>query len=176
MPVFRWTKQKEQAAALLADDSQTDEKISEVVGIGRTTLHEWKKAPEFAARVKELVDAHRAVIRSRGLAIIENRVGYLQDRHNRMTRLIEARAASPQMQDVAGGDTGLLVHNVKSIGSGENAERVDLYEVDTGLLKELREHEKQAAQELGQWMEKVDHTSAGQAMHIVLKGVSLDDL
>jgi hypothetical protein len=31
---------------------------------------------------------------------------------------------------------------------------VEEYEVDTGLLKELREHEKQAAQELGQWSDK----------------------
>jgi hypothetical protein len=31
---------------------------------------------------------------------------------------------------------------------------VEEYQVDTGLLKELREHEKQAAQELGQWSEK----------------------
>jgi hypothetical protein len=28
--------------------------------------------------------------------------------------------------------------------------------VDTGLLRELRAHERQAAQELGQWMEKSD--------------------
>jgi hypothetical protein len=31
---------------------------------------------------------------------------------------------------------------------------VEEYQVDTRLLKELREHKKQAAQELGQWSEK----------------------
>jgi hypothetical protein len=31
---------------------------------------------------------------------------------------------------------------------------VDEYAVDGVLLKELREHEKQAAQELGQWSDK----------------------
>jgi hypothetical protein len=31
---------------------------------------------------------------------------------------------------------------------------VEEYEVDTGLLKALLDHEKQAAQELGQWSEK----------------------
>ena len=29
-----------------------------------------------------------------------------------------------------------------------------VYSVDTGLLRELREHEKLAAQELGQWEER----------------------
>lgn len=32
------------------------------------------------------------------------------------------------------------------------------YSIDTGLLRELREHEKQAAQELGQWKEKREET------------------
>jgi hypothetical protein len=40
------------------------------------------------------------------------------------------------------------------LGSAEYPNVVEEYEVDTGLLKELREHEKQAAQELGQWSDK----------------------
>jgi hypothetical protein len=36
------------------------------------------------------------------------------------------------------------------------SEEVAEYSIDTGLLKELRDHERQAAQELGQWAEKVD--------------------
>jgi hypothetical protein len=57
------------------------------------------------------------------------------------------------MAAVPGGKSGLLVHNVKSIGSGEFAERVDLYEVDTGLLQQCLALEKQAAQEVGDWEE-----------------------
>jgi hypothetical protein len=49
---------------------------------------------------------------------------------------------------------GLLVRTHKQLGSAEYPNIVEEYEVDTGLLKELREHEKQAAQELGQWSEK----------------------
>lgn len=69
-----------------------------------------------------------------------------------MLRVIEAR--SKDMAEVPGGDTGLLVRKLKSIGSGENTKTVEEYAVDTGLLSELREHEKQAAQELGQWINK----------------------
>jgi hypothetical protein len=65
--------------------------------------------------------------------------------------VIAERAADPDMANVPGGRTGLLVRRVKVIGSGDNAREVCEYEVDTGLLKELRELEKQAAVEAGQW-------------------------
>jgi len=55
------------------------------------------------------------------------------------------------MIDVPGGSTGLLVCQYQ--GKSENA----VYRVDPGLiglLAELRAHEKQAAEELGQWSEK----------------------
>jgi hypothetical protein len=58
------------------------------------------------------------------------------------------------MVAVPGAETGLLTRTYKQIGSGEGAEKVEEYQVETGLLKELREHEKQAAQELGQWADK----------------------
>jgi hypothetical protein len=43
---------------------------------------------------------------------------------------------------------------VGQLGSAEYPNIIEEYQVDTGLLKELREHEKQAAQELGQWSDK----------------------
>lgn len=61
---------------------------------------------------------------------------------------------------MAGGKTGLIVHNVKGVGKGDDFQLIDLYEVDTGLLREMREHEKQAAQELGDWTERVQHDGA----------------
>lgn len=75
-----------------------------------------------------------------------------------MKRVIEARAE--KYADVPGGNTGLLVHNVKSIGAGVTAERVDLYEFDAALVKELREHERQIAEELGQWKQEWDDSGS----------------
>jgi Helix-turn-helix of insertion element transposase len=152
--VFRWTTQREKAALLIANDEITDDAIAAEVGVSRQALWNWKTDPEFKARVDSLVTDFRAHVRRHGIAIIENRIGHLQRRHDLMNKVIVERAADPGMQDVPGGKTGLMVHNVKSIGSGADAERVDLYEVDTALLKELRDHERQAAQELGQWSEK----------------------
>lgn len=168
---------QEAAALLLADDKLSDELIADEVKVDRRTLARWKKIDAFAARVDELLGEIRTSIRQRGISIVENRVRALQDRWDRMKRVIEERGASAEMQSVPGGSTGLLVHNVKSIGGGENAERVDLYEFDAALLKEMREHEKQAAQELGQWTENHDLKSDGKAIAVkVLSGVSMNEL
>jgi hypothetical protein len=77
------------------------------------------------------------------------------------------------MQEAAGGTTGLLVRTVKSVGKGNDAELIDLYEVDTGLLREIREFSKQAAQELGQW---TDHASIEHEVKSYEVGNTPDDL
>jgi hypothetical protein len=56
---------------------------------------------------------------------------------------------------VPGGTTGLVVRIAKKAAGRV----VYLDRVDTGLLRELRELAKQAAQELGQWGQKYEGTS-----------------
>lgn len=51
-----WTPARLQAAADLADDRLSDEKIASSIGRHRSTLARWKRHPVFAAKVKELVD------------------------------------------------------------------------------------------------------------------------
>lgn len=157
---FRWTTQRSEAASLLAEDELTDVEIAARLGIGRGTLGRWKQSPVFGAKVAEL--AREMGERSARYAIARKtrRVLGLDDRRNRMLRVIEERSADPSMQAVPGGQTGLLVRTVKSIGGGDNAREVEEYAVDTALLKELREVEKQAAQELGQLTEHVELTGA----------------
>ena len=46
----------------------------------------------------------------------------------------------------------------QAIGVGANQQTIEEYAIDTGLLKEFRAHEQQAAQELGEWVEKKDTT------------------
>lgn len=94
------------------------------------------------------------------IAKLRNRMQRLNRRWEKGHEVIEARAADPAMQNVPGGPTGLLVRTYKQIGVGRDAETVEEYAVDTATLRELREMEKQAAQELGQWND--DH--AGQEL------------
>jgi hypothetical protein len=156
---WKWNKPKEEAAQLLASDELTDAEISKKVGIRRQTLWEWKKRPEFMERVQACVGKYGDLAGRYAIGRKARRLAALEDRWERMRKLIEARAEAAEMMDAPGGDTGLLCHTQKSIGAGPSAEKVDEYEVDTGLLKELREHEKQAAVELGQWTEKREHSN-----------------
>lgn len=150
---FRWTARRERAATLMAEGELTVDEIAEQCEVNRCTLYEWKANAEFRARVGELVDEIRAAIRSSGHAVIENRVASQKDRFRRMQQVIAERAKAPEMADVPGGKTGLLCRDIKSIGDGAT---VDVFSVDTGLLKEMRELEKHTAQELGQWTEKFE--------------------
>lgn len=112
------------------------------------TLAKWSQAHGWQQRLADIAETERQAVIARGIADKQNRIDALNDRWERMRRVIEARASANE--DLTGGGTGLVVREVTYPPGGAQRER---HEVDTGLLKELREHEKQAAQELGQWSE-----------------------
>jgi hypothetical protein len=154
---FRWSQSSHTAAALLADDNLTDEQIAEQAGISRRTLARWKDHPEFVAQVQQVVgQLERAALR---LAIAQRRkrVARLNTDWLKLQQVRDERGTDPKMVGIPGGQTGLLVHRERAIGTGRNQTIIDEYEVDTGLLKALLDHEKQAAQELGQWSDKLEH-------------------
>jgi len=145
---FKWTANKARAAQLIADGRLTDEQIGKEVGKSRSQIARWKTTSEFAARVQQIVSAAEAYVFNRGVAKKVRRVEDLDDRWRRLHDIIEARAK--EYAGAPGGVTGLLVRRIRSVGSGQNAREIEEYELDTGLLKELREIEKQVAKELGQ--------------------------
>lgn len=185
---FPWSEVSERAAQLVAAGYLTYQEIADRLEVSRSTVKRWKKSTQFAARVDEHLAEIREEVRRVGIADIHRRVAALNDRWNRMRRVIEARADDPKMADVPGGNTGLLVRTLKRIVVEDNSQdgegrttsqEVAEYSVDTGLLKELRDHEKQAAQELGQWAEK--HQIAGEGggpLRVIVLGsaASMDDL
>ncbi len=154
-PVRRpaWTQRHELAAGLVAEGGLSNAEICDRVGIAPTTLANWKRRPEFVTRVDELLDAFRAAVRRRGIAVLERRVEALTDRWMRMQKIIEDRANDADAAEIPGGKTGLLVKVTKGTGASSAGKGAGEFVLDIALLKELREHEKQAAQELGQWVE-----------------------
>ena len=66
-----------------------------------------------------------------------------------MTAIVEGRAAD--MASVPGGASGLLVRQYKQ--TGKDSYEVE-YAFDAALPREMRATMQQAAQELGQWLEK----------------------
>jgi hypothetical protein len=187
---FKWSRKTVEAAVLVAEDRLSNEAIAAKCGVVRRTLDVWKANSEFRQRVGELVEEFAEAAKRDGIARIETRVAALGDRWKRMHQVIEERAADPTMADVPGGKTGLLCREVKLVkvldlrGIEEAMEDpaprftpVEVYAVDTGTLAELRNHERQAAQELGQWTERKDITSAGARLNLLeLQEISDDEL
>jgi hypothetical protein len=151
--IWTWTKQRETAAKLAAEDTQTDTQIA---------------------------------------ATVKNRVAAQNDRWQRMQRLIDAAAEDPDLADIPGGDTGMLVRTAKLVkvygsipSSGGEAESLQsakrevlLYEYvrDTSISAEMRALEKQAAQELGQWTEKQEVTGKdGKPIAVATTAFAFDD-
>jgi hypothetical protein len=150
----RLTTPQERAAVLVAEDALTDEQIAAQTHVHRATLDRWRKRADFAARVEEHRARWQAEIETEGIANRQNRVRVLQETYDRLEHVIAARAADERMT-APGARTGLLVRTVKPTKWGV----VEAYTVDTGLLRELREHLRQVAQELGQWTDHSDLTS-----------------
>jgi hypothetical protein len=90
------------------------------------------------------------------------------DIYQRMLQVVEERAADASMATVPGGRTGLLVRQIKVLGTGPNQKLVPEYVVDTGLLlREIRATAQQAAEELGQWKSDADATAADRGRVVI---------
>ena len=167
---WTWNDAKLLAADLTCRGNVTDEDIAAQCKVTRRTVARWKTNPQFQEKVCEFVKETEERLLTEGVASRVERVKRLNRDWERMQRVLDARAES--MVDVdEGGETGLLVRQRKGLGSGDNFEIVEEYTVDTGLLRELRECEKQAAIEVGQWAETVNHTGAAV---VVIGGVDVN--
>jgi hypothetical protein len=173
---FPWTKDRECAAILLAEDELSDDEIASQVGISRSTLSRWKEREAFQTRIAEHAAHINAAMLRLAIAKRHKRVQVLDDLHTKLltiteerageyARLAEEQASESEAQQVfrqmfggrgeipAGAGTGLIVRQLKQIGAGKTAQVVEEFAVDTGLIRELRALHEQAAKELGQWEE-----------------------
>jgi hypothetical protein len=125
-----------QRASQLENDSAIKERIAELL------------ATAMASSTAALQEMFRLEIKSR-----TDRIRALQDRHQRLLLIMHERAADPRMANVPGGKSGLLVRRLRAVGR----EIVEEYEIDAALLAEVRAHERQVAEELGQYKQVIQH-------------------
>jgi hypothetical protein len=170
----------------LAEDDLTDEAIAEVVGVTKRTITNWKQDPEFAALVGEYHGQIIAQALKLPIAKKHYRVATLNMIHDRTLQAIEHRASAYQMDDsplshavrVFGDDappeasTGLFMAKRSISATGKP---VTDWVFDSALVKEIRELEKQAAQELGQWSEQSKVEVDG-GMRLEIVGMADEDL
>lgn len=145
MAAFTITTKHLEAARLLAN-GLTPTEVADQMGIGRRTLYRWSEIPSFKQEIEKFVEADRKAIENQGIANKQCRLDEYNRRWKKMQALIDARAEWGSAQGYVGGDTGLLCQDYKGT--------VEVYKVDAALLREMRELEKQAAIEAGQWVEK----------------------
>lgn len=151
---FRWDLSRRIAAVRVADGTIDDDDIASEAGITDRQLRTWKLRPEFARFVDALMADAMEPVRNLLIADKSKRVVVLQDLLERQLRVVEERAANPD-DATAGIRTGLLVRQWKKVGTGRDAEMVEEYAVDTGLVASIQATLKRGAEELGQIETKV---------------------
>lgn len=150
---FRWTQPRVEAALLVAEDELSDEEIAKRAGVSRRTLTAWKQHAEFAAMVGDHIGRLQAGMLKLAVAKKRKRVETLDQLHRGLLDVIKERTG--EYPEVAGSETGLIVRQIKQIGTGRDAQIVEEYAVDTATIRQILAIEQQAAQELGQWADKV---------------------
>lgn len=153
MPILKKVKYEKFAQAVAKGVKPTEAYIS--VGYSPNgaaqSAYNLLKRTEITERLSELRQTISEAVIAAEVGNRNARVQQLQHRWELMRQVIEERGKHADFADVPGGSTGLLVRDYK----GKDA-TAPIYRVDTGLLAELRLHEKQAAQELGEWQSERD--------------------
>jgi len=168
------TGKREQAAQLVAAGRLSFDAIAAKLEITDRGLYNWRLDPVFRARVDAINAQFAETMQQYGIAQRARRIAALDDRRRRLENLIYARAEA--YAHATGGDTGLIVEQIKATGEGSYQSE---WVFDAAVVRELRAHEEQAAKELGQWVEKVAPTApSGEKAYepIDLTKLSLNDL
>ncbi len=178
------------AAALVADDELSNAEIADRAGVDTRTLTRWKQDPTFNALVGDHVGQLQAGMLRLAIAKKRKRLEVLDNLHSKLLTVVEERAAeyaamakedaaAPTITPIrsmigdktvpAGGGTGLIVRQIKQIGTGHTAQMVEEFGVDTGLIKSIQSLEEQAAKELGQWVEKTEASGTIRREYVVVR-------
>jgi transcriptional regulator with XRE-family HTH domain len=155
------TRKRREAAQLVADDVLTDLEIADKLGISRATLTRWKRSQNFRSQVGRITEAYAERALKHRIARKERRLTVLADIHDKLLEVIDERSEWEEVAHVPGGKTGLITKTLKGIGKGDDFQVVEVYEVDTGTLKEIRAVQEQVAEELGQKVSRHQLTGPG---------------
>jgi len=136
------TTPRRKAAALVASGDKTLEQIAAEIGISPKTMDLWVKRPEFIDCVEQIAAKAAASLERKGITEKANRLRDYDELRNRSFQVIRERGETPLMAMVPGGESGLLVR-------GEFG-----YAFDGVLVDAVLKADKQAAIEMGQWVEK----------------------
>ncbi|HUV68967.1 MAG TPA: hypothetical protein VMW15_04840 [Terracidiphilus sp.] len=137
------------AARLAYSGNLTDEQIAQRVQRSRKTVNTWKQSDIYKRETARLAEIARTQNANVLLRNRDYRLEKLQDRHDRLLTVIQERAKYPELAKVPGGKTGALVLEPRTVAG----EKVVVAKFDAALFREIRDLERQAAEECGQYGE-----------------------
>jgi predicted DNA-binding protein YlxM (UPF0122 family) len=142
------SKKMEKAARLVFEDRLTDQEIAAECGVTRQAIYKWKKRADFIARVSAISQAYAARALGIGIASRARRLEVLNTLQDRMLAIVDERCLDPNMQDVPGGQTGLIAQDYVSVRSESGRlGTVPIHKFDAALVREIRACGEQAARE-----------------------------
>src|SRR5258708_7729667 len=106
--------------------------------------------PKVRARIRDLKTAIAAKLINYSVREKNTRLEALQSRWEKLNRVIEQRTVAPELQQVPGGDTGLVVRT--RVGN------YNVFAVDIRPLRELQPIEEQAARASDQRLARIQTT------------------
>lgn len=119
--------------------------------------------------IKDRIAIWRDEVKESAIADMNYRVARLHELEGKLWTVIDERANDRQYEEVAGGNTGLIVHDVKAVGAGPSAQLVDVYAVDTGTIKAIQGLYDDVAKELGQRVDKVNVSGSLTREYVILR-------
>lgn len=147
-----YEEHRAEVVRLACEEGKSNSEIGAILGYHPATIHAWLRRPEYVAAVKHWHELLEEEVLRLSSATKANRLKVYDDLVQRIYQVIDGRAES--LSHIPGGASGLLVKQVKTIGTGQNAYDVAEYLFDAALTKELRAALEQMAKERGQWSEK----------------------
>jgi phage terminase small subunit len=125
--------------------------------------------------IQKAIQQWRDEVKSSGIASLEYRISKLDELEQKYLQIIEDRKRAYSGSSVIGGDTGLVVMQEKSLGSGPLATIVEEYVADTAITQEIRAIYEDVAKELGHRASKLDITGS-MTNTVELVGVAAEDV
>lgn len=137
-----------------------------------TTLKLWSRAFGWQSRLQAIADAAaaeaEAAIQARRREVLETGLALDYERVDALKGL-----ARKLLDEVDAGR--LWLPDVKAIGSGENAERVDIERFNGSLVEQLRGALDDLAKEKGERVKKLEHSGPGGVPVVFTLRLSNDD-
>jgi replicative DNA helicase len=141
---------------MACDEGLSNTQIGKKVGFPPSTIRMWLSRPDYKEAIREYYEILEEETFRLAAIHRANRLRKLQEVLDKMDIVMAERAKAYENVNI-GGKSGLLVKQVKTVGSGPNAYDVAEYVYDSALVRDILSIHKQIAQEKGEWSERKEH-------------------